>query len=148
MRRFTPRALLFSLALLSLSLPYSIIAEIFPEDGARIWVIAPVWAAGFDPVIGILFEIPLARTIDLLPFWGLGFAVAALVYHTTRNYDISLRGYVFLLILLMVLQLAYIVFFRAIDVGGIQTSVIPLPLVALGALLLTPLIFDKSGRMW
>ncbi|MFX1368577.1 MAG: hypothetical protein ACFFAY_08275 [Promethearchaeota archaeon] len=147
MRRFTPRGLLFSLALLSLSLPYSIITEIFP-DGARLWVIAPIWAAGFDPAIGMLFEIPLARTVDLLPFWGLGFAVAALVYYTTRNYDISLRGYMFLLILLMVLQLSYMMFFRAVDVGGIPTSVIPLPLVPLGALLLTPLIFRKSGRMW
>ena len=147
MKRFTPRGLLTSLVLLTLLLPYSIITELFPV-GTRLWVIAPIWATGFDPINGILVEIPLARTVDLLPFWGLGFAVAAIVYHTAKNYDVSLRGYVFLLILLIVLQYVYMLLFQTIDVGGIQNSVIPLPLIPLGALLLTPVIFRKPGPTW
>jgi hypothetical protein len=147
MRQFTPKGLLISLILLTLFLPYTIITEMFPE-GPRVWVVSTLWAAAHDPVLGMLVEIPLARTVDLLPFWGLGFAVAALVYHTAKNYDVSLRGYVFLLILLMVMQLVYIMLFQSVDVGGIQTFFIPLPLVPLTALLLAPIIFRKPGLSW
>ncbi|NHJ13330.1 MAG: hypothetical protein EAX95_06610 [Candidatus Thorarchaeota archaeon] len=145
MAHIAPKVLAGLLFAFAIMLPYSVVTESI-SGGGRLWFVSVFWAIGVYSDAGILLEVPLGRTIDFLPFWGLGVLLAYLAYVTAKNQDISQIGYVLMVITVLILQVGYMVVLQVVDVGGPSSSYVPIPLVALFALILTPLTVHSRPK--
>lgn len=95
-----------------------------------------------------MFEFPLGMTMDYSPMWGLGILIALIAYFAAARRDISKKGYVIMVIILLGMQLAYHVVVFLLAAGGPPTTFTPLPIVAVVALLLAPLMDREPTTPW
>jgi hypothetical protein len=145
MAHIAPKVLAGLLFAFATMLPYCVVTESIP-GGGRLWLVSVSWAIGVSSDASVLLDVPLGRTIDFLPFWGLGVLLAYLAYITAKNQDISLIGYVLMVITILILQVGYMVILQVMDAGGPSSSYVPIPLVALLALILTPLTIHSHTK--
>ncbi len=136
-----------SFILLILFVPYFVTIETL-LGGSGLRILAPLW--GLLVSGGILqIELPLSLTLDYVLFWGWNFLYLFVVLISLRSNDeLTIRGYVFrvgFVVLLQILTYSYILMNL---VNGPPTTIIPLPIPAIVAFILTPRIIGKRYGLW
>jgi hypothetical protein len=143
----SPERLAALLVAVTLLTPYYFIEQSL-LGGSSLRIVAPIWALVSYSGTPFVFEFPIGMTLDYSPMWGLGVLIALIAYLAAARRDISKKGYIIMVIILLAMQLAYhmIVFFLA--AGGPPTTFMPLPIVAVVALLLAPLMDREPTTPW
>jgi heme/copper-type cytochrome/quinol oxidase subunit 4 len=143
----SPGRLAALLVVFTLLMPYYFIEQSLP-GGSSLRIVAPIWALVSHSGAQFVFEFPLGMTMDYSPMWGLGILIAVIAYFAAARRDISKKGYVIMVIMLLAMQLAYHVVVFLLAAGGFPTTFTPLPIVAVVALLLAPLMDREPTTPW
>lgn len=93
-------------------------------------------------------ELPSGMTIDYAPLWGLGIVMAFLVFFAADRREISWRGYLVMVFILLLMQIAYHVIIVVLAIGGPPTTFTFIPLVAVIAFVLTSVIDREQVSSW
>ncbi|UCH05408.1 MAG: hypothetical protein JSW05_04380 [Candidatus Thorarchaeota archaeon] len=143
----SPTRLAALLVVATLLTPYYFIEQSL-MGGSSVRIVAPIWALVSHSGAQFVLEFPLGMTMDYSPLWGLGILLALIAYFAAARRDISKQGYAIMVIILLAMQLAYHMVVSFLAVGGPPTIFTPLPIVALVALLLTPLMDREPTTPW
>ncbi len=143
----SPARLAASLVIATLLTPYYVIEQSL-LGGSSLRIVAPIWGLVSHSGAQFVFEVPLGMTIDYSPMWGLGILMAFVAYFAAARRDISKKGYVVMVIILLTMQLAYHIVVYLLAAGGPPTMFTPLPIVAVVALLLAPLMDREPTSPW
>ena len=135
------------LILLVVFAPYFITIESL-LGGSRLRVLAPLWGLLLSGSTA-QFEIPLVFTWDFLVFWVIGYLYVYIILASMKTTNtLHLRSYLVWIGFVFLLQMcAYIIVFVSYRVSP-PISIIPLPIPAIVAFLLAPLITKKRTDLW
>lgn len=133
--------------LLVLFTPYFITNEIL-LGGSRLRVLFPLWGLLLTGVIP-QFEIPLGLSYDYFVFWGLGCLYVLVVLQSINKIEgLTNRNYLIRVSFVLFLQICAYAFTILRLGGGNPITIIPLPIPAIVALLLTPRVAKKRIDLW
>ncbi len=90
----------------------------------------------------------MGMTIDYAPLWGLGIVMAILVFFAADRREISWRGYIVMVLVLLLMQIAYHLVIVFLATGGPPMTFTFIPLVAIIAFALTSLIDREQVSSW
>ncbi|MFW9912202.1 MAG: hypothetical protein ACFFEU_07010 [Candidatus Thorarchaeota archaeon] len=127
--------------------PYFIIEENL-LGGAILRIVAPLWSLVSYSGASYVFEFPLGPTIDYLPFWGMGLIVSGITLLSLTREDLTKMGYAIVISILLLMQLAYFILIGYFTASGPPILITPIPLVAILALSLTPVIIRAPTSSW
>jgi hypothetical protein len=127
--------------------PYFIIEQSL-LGGTSIRIVAPIWSFVSHSGAALFFEFPLGLTIDYLPFWGIGLIVSGVTYFSITREDLTRLGYAIVVFILLLMQLGYFIVTGYLTSSDPPIYFTPIPIVALLALLLTPLIIRSPSSSW
>ena len=143
----SPARLAALLVVATLLTPYYFIEQSL-LGGSSLRIVAPIWALVSHSGAQFEFEFPLGMTMDYSPMWGLGILIALVAYFAAARRDISKKGYTIMVIIFLAMQLAYHIVVFLLAAGGPLTTFTPLPIVAVVALLLAPLMDREPTTPW
>ncbi|MFW9965762.1 MAG: hypothetical protein ACFFEA_01280 [Candidatus Thorarchaeota archaeon] len=143
----SPRKITLFLIAVTLFAPYFLIEQSL-LGGTIIRIVAPLWSFVSYFAAPFAFEFPFGLTIDYLPFWGMGLIIAALAYSSMARNELTKLGYVIVAFIFLLMQLGYFIVIGYITSGGPPISITPIPIVALLALLMAPLIYRSQPSRW
>jgi hypothetical protein len=127
--------------------PYFIIEQSL-LGGTSVRIVAPIWSFVSHSGAAFFFEFPFGLTIDYLPFWGIGLIITGMTYFSISREDLTKLGYAIVMIILLLMQLGYFLVISYITSNGPSISITPIPIVALLALLMTPIIIRAPSSSW
>jgi len=140
------RIVLFLMAT-TLFAPYFIIEQSL-LGGTSVRIVAPLWSLVSHSGADFFFEFPLGFTIDYLPFWGMGLIVSGMTFFSTTREDLTRLGYAIVVFIMLLMQLGYFVVIGYLTSSGPPIFITPIPIVALLALFLTPIIIRAPSSSW
>ncbi|MHA2602113.1 MAG: hypothetical protein AM324_008305 [Candidatus Thorarchaeota archaeon SMTZ1-83] len=143
----SPTRLATLLFLVTLLTPYYIIEQNL-MGGSSLRIVAPIWALVSHSGAQFALEFPFGMTMDYSPLWGLGILMALIAYFAAARRDISKKGYVIMVVIFLAMQLGYHMIVLFLAAGGPPTIFTPLPIVAVVALLLAPLMDQEPTAPW
>ncbi|MHA2211000.1 MAG: hypothetical protein ACXABV_17740 [Candidatus Thorarchaeota archaeon] len=127
--------------------PYFIIEQNL-LGGTSVWIVAPLWSFVFHSGAAFFFEFPLGLTIDYLPFWGMGLILSGVTFFSITREDLTRLGYAIVVFILLLMQLGYFVVIGYLTSSGPLINITPIPIVAVLALFLTPIIIRAPSSSW
>ena len=137
-----------SLLLIVLFAPYFITFETL-LGGSRLRLLAPLWAILMPSGSYPRFEIPLSLSYDYFVFWGMSFLyILVVLLSLGRQENLTFRGYLYRIGAVLLLQVVAYVFTLWRLSGGFPIIIIPLPIPAIAALLLTPRVIKTRDGLW
>jgi hypothetical protein len=128
--------------------PYFITFETL-LGGSRLRLLAPLWGVFMPTGSYPRFEIPLSLSYDYFVFWGMGFLyILVVLLSLSRQEKLTFRGYLYRIGAVLLLQVVAYVFTLLRLSGGFPITIIPLPIPAIAALLLTPRVIKIRDGLW
>ncbi|MFW9888401.1 MAG: hypothetical protein ACFFER_09475 [Candidatus Thorarchaeota archaeon] len=143
----------FSRRIVSLLLATTLLAPYFIIEqnllgGTIFRIVAPLWSFVSYSGASFVFEFPLGLTLDYLPFWGMGLIVSGITFLSITREDLTKLGYAIVISILLLMQLAYFILMGYLTASGPPILITPIPLVAILALSLTPVIIRAPSSSW
>ncbi len=137
-----------SFLLVVLFAPYFITFETL-LGGARLRILAPLWGVLMPLGSYPRFEIPLSLSYDYFVFWGMSLLyILVVLLSLSRQEHLTFRGYLYRIGAVLLLQVVAYVFTLWRLSGGFPITIIPLPIPAIAALLLTPRVIKLRDGLW
>ncbi len=135
------------LVIVTLLAPYYLVEQSL-LGGFSLRIVAPIWSLVSYSGSPFALELALGTTIDYAPLWGLGIVMAILVFYTADRREVSWRGYLVMVFILLLMQIAYHLIIVFLAAGGPPTTFTFLPIAAIIAFALTSLIDREQVASW
>ena len=137
-----------SFLLIVLFAPYFVTFETL-LGGSRLRLLAPLWGVLIPSGSYPRIEIPLSLSYDYFVFWGMSFLyILVVLLSLNRQENLTFRSYLIRIGSVLVLQIVAYVFTLWRLSGGLPITIIPLPIPAVAALLITPRIIKMREGLW
>ena len=136
-----------SFLLVVIFMPYSVTIESL-LGGSRLNIISLLWVVRISGGVPTVM-IPLLLSSEYFVYWIWNFLILVVVLYSLRNNEeLTVRGYLFRVGLVIILQCISFLYLLTLLSGGLPITVIPLPIPAIIALILTFRIKGSKPPLW